>query len=42
MKMEMIPLNEPGQTTVIEFIDVEFNLDIPSSVFTLENLEKPR
>jgi len=42
MTMKMIPLDKPGQETLIEFKTIEFDVDIPGSVFTLENLEKPR
>jgi outer membrane lipoprotein-sorting protein len=42
MLLEMIPLNKQGHKTVYKVKKIKFNEQIPESVFSLKNLEKPR
>lgn len=36
--MELIPQNEEGHKTIVRYVDMEFNVDIDTSIFTLRNL----
>ncbi len=38
--MTMMPLNKIGHKTVIEYVEAEFDVDLPSNVFILRNLQK--
>lgn len=38
--MEMIPLNKPGQKTVLIYQDIQFDKPIPDHFFTVENMKK--
>ncbi len=38
--MTMMPLNKAGHKTVIEYVEAEFNIDLPANIFTLRNLQK--
>ena len=38
--MELIPQNKEGHRTVIEYIDVEFDVDIDPEIFSLRNLKR--
>ncbi|MCP4326725.1 MAG: outer membrane lipoprotein-sorting protein [Alteromonadales bacterium] len=38
--MTMMPLNKTGHKTVIEYVEAEFDVDLPSNVFILRNLQK--
>lgn len=38
--MTMMPLNKTGHKTVIEYVEAEFDVELPSNVFTLRNLQK--
>jgi len=40
--MEMVPLNKPGQKTVIRYKDITFDEPVDKGVFTLRNLQKRR
>lgn len=40
--MELVPLNKPNQFTRITYESMEFNLDIDSEFFTLQNLRRMR
>ena len=40
--MELIPMNKPGNKTVITYIDAAFNLPLDADTFTLRNLQKKR
>jgi len=40
--MVMIPLDEEGHETRMEFVDMEFNVDIPESFFSQQNMKKVR
>jgi len=39
---EMIPHDQPGQKTVMEYLTVEFNIDIDESFFSLQNMKRVR
>ena len=39
---EMIPKNEPGQKTVMEYIDIKFNISIDESYFSQQNMRRVR
>jgi outer membrane lipoprotein-sorting protein len=38
--MELVPLNKPGNKTVIEYQKAEFDTGVPDSVFSLRNLQQ--
>jgi len=39
---KMIPLDEPGQKTVMEYKNIEFNIDIDESYFSQQNMRRVR
>ncbi|MDZ7717458.1 MAG: outer membrane lipoprotein-sorting protein [Balneolaceae bacterium] len=39
-KMEMIPVEEEGNRTVITYQDIEFNIDISESFFSIQNMKR--
>jgi outer membrane lipoprotein-sorting protein len=39
---EMIPYDEPGQKTVMEYLDIKFNVDIDESFFSQQNMRRVR
>jgi outer membrane lipoprotein-sorting protein len=39
-KMEMIPAENPDQKTVVRYQDFEYNVDIPTSFFSVQNLKR--
>jgi outer membrane lipoprotein-sorting protein len=39
---EMIPLDEPGQKTVMDYLEIEFNIDINESFFSQQNMKRVR
>lgn len=41
-KIEMIPANEEGKKTVLEFLELEYNIDIDDSFFSKQNMKKVR
>jgi outer membrane lipoprotein-sorting protein len=41
-KMIMTPVDEPGNQTIIEILDNEFNIDIDESFFSQQNMKKIR
>lgn len=41
-KFEMIPANEEGKKTVMEILDVEYNIKIDDSFFSKQNMKKVR
>jgi outer membrane lipoprotein-sorting protein len=41
-RMEMIPAEEPQNKTVIEYLYMEFDLDIDQSFFSLQNMKRVR
>jgi len=38
--MTMMPLNKTGHKTVIEYVEAEFDIELPGNVFTVRNLQK--
>ena len=40
--LEMIPADEPQNKTVIEYFKMEFDLDLPQSYFSLQNMKRVR
>ena len=40
--LEMIPADEPNNKTIIDYLDMEFNLDIKESFFSLQNMKRIR
>jgi outer membrane lipoprotein-sorting protein len=41
-KFEMIPADEEGKKTIMEILDVEYNIDIKDSFFSKQNMKKVR
>jgi outer membrane lipoprotein-sorting protein len=41
-KMVMTPVSDPGNQTIIEIMDTEFNIDINESFFSQQNMKKIR
>lgn len=41
-KIEMIPANEEGKKTVLEFLELEYNINIDDSFFSKQNMKKVR
>jgi len=41
-KIEMIPADEEGKKTVLEFLDIEYNINIDDSFFSKQNMKKVR
>ncbi len=39
---EMIPVDEPGQKTVMEYLDIEFNKKINTNFFSQQNMKRVR
>ena len=39
---EMIPHDEPGQKTIMEYLDIEFNINIDESFFSQQNMRRVR
>jgi outer membrane lipoprotein-sorting protein len=39
---EMIPHDEPGHKTVMEYLDIKFNIDIDESFFSQQNMRRVR
>ena len=39
-RMEMIPMNEKGQKTVVTYDQMEFNIDISQSFFSIQNMKR--
>ena len=40
--MELIPQTDDGQYTIVRYIEGEFDIDLPSEIFTLRNLQRRR
>ncbi len=40
--MEMIPVDKEGQKTVMDFIDMEFNVEINEDFFSIQNMKRVR
>lgn len=41
-KMEYIPVDKPGNKTVVEYSDVEYNIPITEDFFSLQNMKRVR
>ncbi len=41
-KIEIIPEDKPGQKTILEIIDMDFNIPIDESFFSIQNMKKVR
>jgi len=41
-KMEMIPVDEEGHKTILEFINIKFNQPINESFFSQQNMKRVR
>jgi outer membrane lipoprotein-sorting protein len=41
-RMVMTPVDNPGNQTIIEIIDTEYNIDISESFFSQQNMKKIR
>jgi len=41
-RLEMIPADKPGQKTVLIYENIEFDIPIPDSFFSLQNMKKVR
>jgi outer membrane lipoprotein-sorting protein len=41
-KLEMIPADEPNNRTVIEYLDMEFDVDVTDKFFSLQNTKRVR
>jgi outer membrane lipoprotein-sorting protein len=39
LTMRMVPLDKPGHYTEMRYTEIEFDIDIPDSTFTLQNLQ---
>jgi outer membrane lipoprotein-sorting protein len=39
---EMIPTDQPGQKTVMEYLSIEFNIKVDESFFSLQNMKQVR
>lgn len=39
---EMVPVDKPGQKTVMEYLSIEFNIKIDESFFSLQNMKRVR
>jgi outer membrane lipoprotein-sorting protein len=40
--MELIPLKKEGHRTILQYRNLEFDVEVPESTFTLQNLRRPR
>jgi hypothetical protein len=41
-RMTLTPLDNPGHKTVVRYLDIDFDADVPESTFSLSRLERPR
>jgi len=41
-KLEMIPTDEPDHKTVIEYLDIQFDVDLKEAFFSLQNVKRVR
>ena len=39
-RMEVIPVDKKGQKTIIQYMDIKFDLDIDDSFFTIQNMKR--
>lgn len=40
--LEVIPADEPGHKTILEYVNLEFGVDIPDSFFSVQNMKRVR
>jgi outer membrane lipoprotein-sorting protein len=38
--LEMIPADKPGHKTIMVFEDIDFNIDIDESFFSIQNMKR--
>jgi outer membrane lipoprotein-sorting protein len=41
-RLEMVPAEEPENMTVVEYLDMEFDIDISESFFSIQNMKRVR
>ncbi|MCX5790587.1 MAG: outer membrane lipoprotein-sorting protein, partial [Elusimicrobia bacterium] len=41
-RLECLPHRKPGQKTVIKYHEIQFNLNLPDSFFSLERLQRSK
>jgi hypothetical protein len=41
-RMTLTPLDKPGHKTVVRYLEIDFEADVPESTFSLSRLERPR
>jgi len=41
-RLEMVPTEEPENMTIIEYLDLEFDIDISENFFSLQNMKRVR
>ena len=39
-RYEIIPENEPGNRTILEFSHIQFNIDIEDGFFSIQNMKR--
>ena len=42
MIMRLIPVDKPGESTVVEYHELEFDIDLQDSMFSLQSLQQQR
>ncbi len=42
LRMTLIPLNKPGNKTVVEYLDLKLNASVKDYIFSMKNLQKRR
>ena len=38
--MTVVPADKPKESTVVRYLEMRFNIDVPESVFSLRNLQR--
>jgi outer membrane lipoprotein-sorting protein len=41
-RLELIPAEDPGNKTIVDIIDIKFNLEIAESFFSQQNMKNVR
>lgn len=41
-RMTLTPLDNPGHKTVVRYLEIDFDADVPESTFSLSRLERPQ
>ena len=39
-RMEMVPADKPGNKTILQMKNMQFNIDLPDSFFSQQNMQK--